>query len=66
MRGSVKDRGDYFTKMYNVGALNPNEIRAFEELNPYESGNDYRVPLNMVDPAADPVAEPTGDANAAP
>lgn len=55
MRGSSKDRADYYTKMYGIGALNPNEIRAFEEMNPYEGGEKYRVPLNMADPNATPV-----------
>lgn len=55
LRGSIKDRGDFYTKMYNVGALNPNEIRAYEEMNPYEGGEKYRVPLNMTDPTAEEV-----------
>lgn len=54
LRGSVKDRGAFYTQMYNVGALNPNEIRALEEMNPYDGGEKYRVPLNMVDPLNDP------------
>ena len=32
--------------------LNPNEIRQLEDLNPYDGGARYRVPLNMTDPAA--------------
>ena len=64
MRGAVKDRAEYYSKMYNIGALNPNEIRALEEMNPYESGDAYRVPLNMTDPAL-AVADPEGDENAA-
>lgn len=59
LRGSTKDRGDFYTKLYNIGALNPNEIRELEDRNPYEGGDQYRVPLNMVDPAA----EATGDNN---
>lgn len=54
LRGSIKDRGDFYTKMYNIGAMNPNEVRALEEMNPYEGGEKYRVPLNMVDPTNDP------------
>jgi HK97 family phage portal protein len=53
LRGSIKDRGDFYTKLYNVGAINPNEIRALEEMNPYEGGEKYRVPLNMTDPNND-------------
>lgn len=63
MRGAVKDRSEYYAKMYGIGALNPNEIRALEEMNPYDGGEKYRVPLNMTDPAAAGNSE--GDANAA-
>jgi hypothetical protein len=31
--------------------MNPNEVREFEDMNPYEGGECYRVPLNMTDPA---------------
>jgi HK97 family phage portal protein len=46
-------RADFYSKMYNVGALNPNEIRELEDMNPYDGGDQYRVPLNMVDPATE-------------
>lgn len=57
LRGVMKDRADFYTKLYGVGALSPNEIRDLEDMNPYEGGDQYRVPLNMEDPAA-----PTGPA----
>lgn len=63
LRGNAKDRGDFYTKLYNVGAINPNEIRGYEDMNPYEGGNQFRVPLNMTDPN-DP-QEP-GEPDAAP
>ncbi len=50
LRGSVKERGDFYKTMFEIGALNPNEIRAREELNPYEGGDTYRVPMNTEDP----------------
>lgn len=50
MQGATKDRADYYTKMYNVGAMNPNEIRDLEEMNPYEGGDEYRVPMNTEQP----------------
>lgn len=58
LRGAMSDRADFYTKLYGVGALSPNEIRALEELNPYDGGDQHRVPLNMVDPNAPP-PEPT-------
>ena len=50
LRGATKDRADFYTKLYNIGALSPNEIRELEELNPYPKGDEYRVPLNMERP----------------
>lgn len=47
MRGTFTDRANYYTKLYAVGGLNPNEIREFEDMNPYEGGDEYRVPMNM-------------------
>jgi len=57
LRGSHKDRADYYTKMFNIAALNPNEIRAMEEMNPYEMGYQFRVPMNTEEPGAEPEEE---------
>ena len=54
LRGSHKDRAEFYRTLYGIGALNPNEIRAYEDLNPYSGGDEYRVPLNMTDPSATP------------
>jgi HK97 family phage portal protein len=61
LRGTPKDRGEFYNKMWMVGALNPNEIRAMEELNPYDGGDQYRVPANTlpVDDGAVPGDDPT-------
>jgi HK97 family phage portal protein len=56
LRGDAKARSEFYTKLYNIGAINPNEVRSLEDLNPYEGGDSYRVPLNMEDPA-----DPDGD-----
>lgn len=46
-------RGDYATRtagyrtMIESGVLSRNEARAFEDLDPYDGGDDYLVPLNM-------------------
>ena len=50
LRGSHKDRAEFYRTLYGIGALNPNEIRSYEELNPYDDGDKYRVPMNMIDP----------------
>ncbi len=52
LRASSKDRGEFYRALYGLGAINPNEIREFEDMNPYPGGDAYRVPLNMADPNA--------------
>lgn len=48
LRGSEKDRGDFYYRLWLMGALNPNQIRDMEEMNPYDGGDVYRVPVNTV------------------
>lgn len=47
LRGDVKARGEYYTKLSNIGVLNPNEIRELEDMNPREGGDKYMTPMNM-------------------
>ena len=54
MRGASADRASFYTQLYNVGALSPNEIRELEDMNPYEGGDEHRVPMNMVEPGTEP------------
>lgn len=48
LRGDMKSRSEFYRLLFNIGAANPNEIRKKEGLNPYENGNRYYVPLNMI------------------
>ena len=57
LRGASADRASFYTSLYNVGALSPNEIRELEDMNPYEGGDEHRVPLNMIEPGAEPELE---------
>lgn len=59
MHASAKDKADYLTKMFNVGAVSPNEIREMDERDPYEGGDTFRVPMNTEDPANPEPDEPT-------
>jgi HK97 family phage portal protein len=52
------NRADFYAKMFSIGALNPNEIRALEDMNPYDGGEKYFIPLNMADPATLPNGNP--------
>lgn len=61
MRGDSKARAAFYTSLYGIGAINPNEIRALEDLNPYDGGDAFRVPLNMTDPT-ETAAEEADDA----
>lgn len=47
LRGDMAARGEFYTKLTNLGALSPNEIRDLEDLNPREGGDIYLTPLNM-------------------
>jgi HK97 family phage portal protein len=53
MRGAARDRAEFYFRLWSMGALNANEIRALEDQNPYEGGEIYRAPVNMGD-ASDP------------
>ena len=46
MRGDAKTRAEYYAKMWQVGTLSANEIRAKENENPIEGGDVYFVPVN--------------------
>ena len=57
LRGDTKSRADYYTALYNIRAINPNEIRALENMNPYDGGDVFGMPLasNSTDQALQPV-----------
>jgi len=47
LRADAAGRGQFYTSMFNIGALSINEIRALEEMDPIEGGDIHLVPLNM-------------------
>lgn len=54
LRGDVTARGNFYKAMFYLGAINPNEIRASENRNPYEGGDRYylqqaTVPVDKID-----------------
>lgn len=51
MRGDFAARTAGYSVLINCGVLSPNEARAFEDWNPYDGGDQYRLPLNT-EPAA--------------
>lgn len=48
MRTDVKSRADFYSKGRQWGWFTANEIRAWENLNPVEGGDELLQPLNMV------------------
>jgi len=47
LRGDAKTRSEYYKNMNLIGALSANEIRALEDMNSYEGGDEYFVQANM-------------------
>lgn len=45
LQGDTIARANLYQTMYNVQAINPNEIRALENMNPYEGGDEYGKPF---------------------
>lgn len=41
-----KARAEYNFKMFQMGSINPNEIRESEDMNPYPGGDIYYIPQN--------------------
>jgi len=69
MRGAAKDRAQFYWQMRQMGAINADEIRAFEEMNPREDdgGKEFWTPGNMTEnnnqnnDSPDPALQPTKD-----
>jgi len=65
LRGDSKARGEYYKMMHGLGAINADEVRAKEGMNPLPNGEGkkYYIPLNMV--STDAISEqdppPEGD-----
>ena len=48
LRGDTAARSEFYWKMFQMGAMNPNEIRRLENLNPRPDGDEYFTPSNMI------------------
>lgn len=49
LRGDTKARAEFYTKLFAMGSLSANEIRAMEGMLPIDGGtaDDYFVPMNL-------------------
>lgn len=50
LRGDTEARAKYYTNMFGIGAISPNDARRKEDMNPIEGGDRYFVPINNVAP----------------
>lgn len=46
VRGDLRSRGEFYSKMVNSGLFTPNEIRELEDKNKKEGGDELRFPVN--------------------
>jgi HK97 family phage portal protein len=47
LRGDQASRSEFYNKLFQIGALSPNEIRRLERLPTYEGGDEHFVQVNM-------------------
>ncbi len=47
LRGDMKTRAEFYTRMVQIGVISPNEVRESEDMNPREGGDIYLTPTNM-------------------
>lgn len=59
LRGTPKDRADFYGKMFGLGAMSSNDIRRHEDEGPVPGGDTYYIPLNYGKLGADPAPAPT-------
>ena len=48
LRGDIKSRGEYYSKLFAIGALSQNDIRRLENQNSLEDGDRYYVQNTMI------------------
>ncbi len=59
LRGNTRERGEFISKMIASRVINPNEARAWEDLPPYEGGDEFGNPnIEPMGAGAEPT-EPT-------
>jgi HK97 family phage portal protein len=48
LRGDSVSRAAFYSALFGIGVLSPNDICGLENWDPHEGGDEYFVPLNMV------------------
>lgn len=62
LRGTAKERAEFLKLMVDMGAMNPNEVRALEEMDWVAAVDRFRIPLNttVLEPDGLPYQAPKG------
>lgn len=60
LQGDSAARAAFYTALYNIRSMNPNEIRALEDMNPYPDGEQFGGTPNSGEPAGPNGAAPGG------
>jgi len=47
LRVDTKTRAEYYQTRFNIGSISPNEIRAYEDENGFDGGDEHYVQLNL-------------------
>jgi HK97 family phage portal protein len=47
LRGDSQARASFYKELFQMASISPNDIREKENMNPYEGGDIYVLPLNM-------------------
>jgi HK97 family phage portal protein len=48
LRADTAARGEFYSKMFGIGAFSPNDILEKENMNGYQGGDEHFMPLNMM------------------
>lgn len=48
LRGNPSERAQFYREMINCEAMSPNEVRALEDLNAYDGGDEYRTRTSSI------------------
>ena len=54
LRGDMNAQKEYYKTMVQNGIWSPNEVRELQDKNPYEGGDTYYIPTNMMPSDAQP------------
>jgi len=54
LRGDMAAQKEYYKTMVQNGIWNPNEVRELQDKNPYDGGDTYYIPTNMMPSDAEP------------